>query len=221
MIIAVSGYNASGKTTVAKELMRRLESQNISVEIRRFALLYPGTYIGKKKQKRNPTVSSQGNVGLRSIEGQRGNWDQPLGWSTFVNIVAASLAARWIAMIYRKRVIIYDRFLYDRCMHFAKDSWRMRIAKRTFIRPTVTLVLLPKIEDHEKRFLDRIKKRHGIKLEEMSTADRAELEMVRKQYRALTSDFPECVLIDTSDPNGLDKAWDAIAERLSATKRRQ
>lgn len=218
MIIAVCGYNASGKSTVASELKAQLENQNIPNEIKRFATLYPGTYIGKKKQQRNPSVSSVGNVGLRAIEGQRGNWNQPLGWSGFANLVAASLAARWMALVNYKRVIIYDRFLYDRCMHFDGKSWRMRVAKLVFFRPAVTLVLLPKLEEHEKRFLKRIEKRHGIELEQMSSDDRAELAMVRKQYADLPDEFMECVLIDTSDPNGLRQAWEAVAEKLPKSR---
>jgi len=214
MIIAVSGYNATGKSTVASNLKESLESRGISVKVKRFAALYPGTYLGKKKQKRNPKVSSEGNVGLRAIEGQRGSWNQSLGWSTFANIVAASLAAHWLAFANRRSIVIFDRFLYDRCIHFAKDSWKMKLAQRVFFRPTVTLVLLPSLQAHEQRFLERIERRHGIKLDQMSKSDKSELAMVHDRYAQLVDEFTECVLIDTSDPRSVETACKIVSQRL-------
>ena len=219
MVIAVCGYNASGKTTIAKGLVDLLENRGFSVQVKRFALLYPGTYLGKTKQKRDPKVSSKGTVGLRSIEGQRGKWNQSLGWSTWANIIAASLSARWMAMLNRKRVVIYDRFLYDRCMHFADSGWRMRLAKYVFFQPSVTLVLLPAIEEHEQRFLERIERRHGITLDRLSSDDRAELAMVHKRYADLETEFSECVPIETSGQDGLERAWNAVAMKLPMTER--
>ncbi len=220
MIIAVSGYNAAGKSTVVSHLRQQFEREGIQVSVKRFSDLYPGSYIGKKLPERNPKVAADGTMGLRSLEAQRGDWNQTLNWSKFANLLAASMIARFFALRNRRRVILFDRFLYDRFVHFDPNHWRMRIAKACFYRPSVTLILLPELEAHEKRFLHRAKNRHGIELERMSDADRKELEMVHRRYREIADGNGECVTIDTSDPTSLQQAWDVACNRLPSRMKR-
>lgn len=218
MIVAVCGYNATGKSTVVQELKRRFEDSGMLVEVKKFAKLYPGTYIGRKKAKRNPTVSTEGKVGIRTIEAQRGDWNQQLGWFTFANLIVASFLSRILAIIYRKRLLIFDRFVYDRYLHFSPHGLLFGFAKRLGFRPALTLILLPSFEEHEKRFLDRLKDRHGIELTHFSDEDRDELRMVHQRYREMAEDFPDCMLIDTSNPGAHRQIFEEIIERLRASQ---
>lgn len=218
MIIAVCGYGATGKTTVVEELKSSLEETGMFVEVKKFDKLYPGTYIGRKRAKRNLNVSTEGTVGIRTIGANRGAWNQQLGWIRFANLVVVSFVARVLAIFYRKRVLIFDRFVYDRYVHFSPHGLLFAVAKRLGYRPALTLILLPSIEEHEKRFLDRLKDRHGIELTHFSDEDRDELRMVHQRYREMAEEFPNCVLIDTSNPDAHRQIFEEIIERLRASQ---
>jgi len=218
MIISISGYNDTGKTTSIEALSARFREEGIEFTIVKFDSLYPSRYF-TKKPKRKPKFNTGEKIGLRKIEAQKGSWNKPFRFSHLLNMLAVSAIARVFAFKHRKRVVLFDRFLLDRYVNFASDGRLYQIANRLGMRPTFAFVLLPSLEEHERRILKRLEKRHGVQIESLTDEDRQELAFVHQRYREVCSELDYTFPIDAEPQNVHQSMWDLIAAKLDRLRK--
>jgi len=217
MVISISGYNDTGKTTSIEALSARFQEEGIEFTIVKFDSLYPSRYL-TKKPKRKPKFNKGEKIGLRKIEAQKGSWNKPFRLSHLLNMLAASTIARIFVFKHRKKVVLFDRFLLDRYVNFAPNGRLYRIAKRFGVRPTLAFVLLPSLEEHERRILKRLEKRHRVQIESLTDEDRQELAFVHQRYREICSRLDYAVLIDAAPQDVHQSMWNVIAKKFDKKK---
>jgi len=217
MIISISGYNDTGKTTSIEALSARFQEEGIDYTIVKFDSLYPSRYL-TKKPKRKPKFNTGEKIGLRKIEAQSGSWNKPFRVSHLLNMLAVSTIARFLAFKHRKRVVLFDRFLLDRYVNFAPDSRLYQLAKRLGMRPTFAFVLLPSLEEHERRILLRLEKRHGVRIETLTDEDRKELTFVHQRYREVCAGLDYAIPIVDEPRHVHQRMWNVIVTKLDPTQ---
>lgn len=210
MIVAVSGYSASGKTTFTKQIQSALTERGISVRLAKFDRLYLSKHL-TRKQQRVAQSDRNGALGLRKIEGERGNWDRPFGLKQFVDVIWAACLVYVLRLLNCRRVLLFDRYFHDRFVHFDKTGILYRLASWAVPSPGLTFVLIPETAVWEQRILERLSRRFGMSLTELSEIDRDELEGVARRYEAFVWPQADGCRIDSSQLEACDNAVEQIA----------
>jgi len=218
MMVAVSGFSAAGKTTTVRQLIAHLEERGVPHKVVRFSTLFPGSMLKPRRPKRQPKASQSGTVGLRSIEAMPGSWNRKFRIVDFFNFLGAHFFARCLSIIHRRKVLIFDRYSYDRLVNFDSRGLLIKLAKKLVCRPRITFVLIPTVDAHEARFLDRLKQRHSMEFERFSDEDRAELRMVHDLYQGICERFPETVRLNSSQDESHEELWQHLEPVLRRKK---
>ncbi len=217
MLISVSGYNGTGKSTLTQALAQRLAERGVPYRLCRFDAIYPSSFFSRKGTGVHQ-VNVQGEVGIRKITGQRGSWDRPCRWHHAVNTLAAMVGLLMIRLWYRRTVIIYDRYFYDRYVHFGREEWLYKLVEWLTPRPTLGFVLFPQPAVWEERLLKRLERR-GVRLEALSEADRRELAHVRERYGDLCTRHPHLRRMSSTSGECIEAAWQAVRSILATSRR--
>jgi thymidylate kinase len=106
----------------------------------------------------------------------------------------------------RRRVVIFDRYFYDRFIHFNADGTIFKLAWLLAPTPDVGFVLLPAHDAWEQRILNRLRKRFGVAVERLSDDDRDQLTFVRNRYESFMNMNPELLRVDSAQADACDSA---------------
>ena len=221
MLIAISGYCASGKSTLLSALRDRLTKGECTVQWRRFDSLYLSSKL-TRKPARKAAPKADGSLGLRRLEGERGEWDRRFGFKQLLDVAWASVAIVWLRWRHRRDILLLDRYFIDRFIHFNPDGVLYRIAASLAPAPDLLFILIPDRDEWEQRIVARIARRFDMQLSRLPEADQRELDFVRSRYARMAERCkPKAIVLDSRDEAVFERSLKIVREQLTQKKRKR
>jgi hypothetical protein len=113
-------------------------------------------------------------------------------------------------------LIVYDRYFYDRLIHFRASGLWYGLARLLAPAPDVGFVLLPELAVWEARMLDLVARKHELEGVRIASGDLASIALVWEHFRDLAACAGSVHVIDSGEAAGIESAWALIQERLPA-----
>jgi thymidylate kinase len=219
MIVAVSGYNASGKTTLVRALGERLQQHDVPYTLVKCEQLYPGTWL-KRRRRRQADLPAEEAARDRQLRGLRYAHDRTFRLRDLGNLLCAAVALWLVRAVHNRKVIVVERYFYDRLIFFSTRSRLYRLAIRMIPRPRILFFLVPDEECWRQRFLGRVRQKTSTGPDELSEADAQALALIRSKYEEFHRIHPDSVLVNSTTDLAIREAWDLVASRLRNGSRR-
>jgi thymidylate kinase len=214
VLLTFSGYNASGKTTAIRNIEARLAAEGVPSRVVRFFLLD----VSRRWRPRPPSPgqSSATDVpSVRASERQPGSVAKPFRWYHFAKMVAMAAQVVVMRVRWRSEVILCSQYAFDNLVHFRPQGLWYRLAVWLTPRPNAAFLLSVDVSEYERRFLDRLQQRHGVRVERLPEADRADIRHMVARYRDLTRSFPYVRTVNATSPADLEHLWNYVRQLVN------
>ena len=209
MLVTFSGYNASGKTTAIRAIDAELRAEGISSRIVRFFTLDISKWVRPRPPVPGKTTGDA-VPSVRSSERQPGKASKPFRWYHFAKMLVMAGQVTALRMTRANDVLLCSQYFYDNLVHFVPKGLWYRLAVWVTPRPDMAFLLVVEMGEYERRFLDRLQLRHGVRPERLPDADRADIQNVLDRYRDLTRDFPYLRLANSTNPADIERLLDEV-----------
>jgi len=217
MFVAITGYNAAGKSTLIRMLEHRLEESGVPYKFIKFDRLFPSHYL-KKKVKKETKLDAAGTVDLRRITGQQGKWRRHFGLYHFCNTLMCIAVVSLLRLFHWQTVILSERFFWDRYIHFDESGMLYKVAQALTPHPNLAFFMLPEQDIWEKRMAERLRERFGLKSFELSVEEKNELRHVRERFTRFAESTPCAMELDATSSSH-EAAWARLSAWLNERRK--
>jgi thymidylate kinase len=209
VLLTFSGYNASGKTTAIRTFHARLEAQGVRSRIVRFFSLDPSVRL----RPRPPVPGRTDTVGVPSVrasERQPGRVAKPFRWVHLAKMAVMAAQVAWMRSVHRDEVLLCSQYFPDNLVHFVPRGIWYRLAVWLTPRPTAAFLLIVDMDEYERRFIERLRQRHGAHVERLPDADRDDIQQVLRRYDDIGREYPYLRKVRSSSSADLEDLWGQV-----------
>jgi thymidylate kinase len=216
VLVTFSGYNASGKTTAIRDVQARLTAEGVPCRIVRFFSLDISAVLRPRPPKPGQ-VDAESVPSVRASERQPGPASKKFRWIHFAKMLMMATQVQMLRVVGRHKVLLCSQYFYDNFVHFVPRGFWYKLATLTTPRATAAYLLTVDRDEYERRFIERLERRHGVRLERLPDSDRHDLEQVLTRYQAVAEEFPYLRVVRASERSDLDRLWSDVRPLVHAT----
>lgn len=209
MLVTFSGYNASGKTTAIRDIETRLSAEGVRTRVIRFFTLDVSRWL-RPRPPSPGKVTKESVPSVRSSERQPGGTAKAFRWYHFAKMAVMAAQISGLRLLHPNEVLLCSQYFYDNLVHFIPRGFWYQSAIRLTPQPDAAYLLMVDMHEYERRFIERIRQRHGVKLAELSATDRADINNVLERYREIRRDYRYLRTAQATTPADLDELWTEV-----------
>lgn len=211
MLVTFSGYNASGKTTAIRAVAARLSAEGVPTRIVRFFSLD----VSRRLRPRPPSpgrIATSGVPSVRASERQPGKTRKTFRWYHLAKMLAMAVQIIAMRLLWPREMLLSSQYFYDNLVHFEARGFWYHMAVRLTPRPSMAFLLMVDMTEYERRFIDRLQQRHGVRIERLPERDLADIRSVLARYGELRREFPYVRFAQATSHADLDAIWSDVRQ---------